>query len=295
MVKHAENCLRELKDYKGRLRGYVVEPELKAIIDDFIAILAQHITPPPPKAKVVVDLVRVKELAKESDQVRDMLIIRDAAIADIQKPLAEEPIAASATGITQSEGALAHLLTDLDQVSKILYELDKDEKRLIEVLLKNTCKMKDNLITEALPGVLVEQLVDHINSLSLELLGDVLIVSENGTKIVTDDYRDELDHLYTANKDIFTVLVHNDLPEEWTKFRSRLAHYQLSLLKALVEQDDPTREICRIAHENVTMPELLLDSINELALDTVGDIIIETISIPPVIEAEDLEMVRRII
>lgn len=66
-----------------------------------------------------------------------------------------------------------------------------------------------------------------------------------------------------------------DLPSEWTEFMMQLPEYELQVLKVIVEQTNPAAALKHIAEENLTMPELLIDSINERALETVGDLLID--------------------
>jgi hypothetical protein len=47
------------------------------------------------------------------------------------------------------------------------------------------------------------------------------------------------------------------------------------VLKVIVEQNNPAVMLKHIAEENLTMPELLIDSINERALETIGDLLID--------------------
>jgi len=54
-----------------------------------------------------------------------------------------------------------------------------------------------------------------------------------------------------------------------------LPEYELQALKVIVEQAHPAAALKHIAEENLTMPELLIDSINERALETVGDLLID--------------------
>ncbi|MGQ4647267.1 tellurite resistance TerB C-terminal domain-containing protein [Lyngbya aestuarii] len=74
-----------------------------------------------------------------------------------------------------------------------------------------------------------------------------------------------------------------ELPLEWTNLMVQLPEHEVKILKAVAEQDNPLATIKSIAEEKITMPELLIDSINERALDTVGDLLIEPGSNPPVI------------
>lgn len=65
------------------------------------------------------------------------------------------------------------------------------------------------------------------------------------------------------------------LPAEWTDFGMQLSNSELQVLEAILKQSEPSLVIKKIAEENITMPELLIDSINEQALDTIGDLIID--------------------
>ena len=87
-----------------------------------------------------------------------------------------------------------------------------------------------------------------------------------------------------------------ELPDEWTEFRLQLADYEFLVLKAIAEQDNPSGVIKKIAQEHLTMPEVLIDSINERAMDTIGDLIIDSgSSSSPLIRAEYLTAVKNLI
>ncbi len=66
-----------------------------------------------------------------------------------------------------------------------------------------------------------------------------------------------------------------ELPEEWTEFMLSLPEYEVVVMRAIVEQNNPAAIIKKVAEDNLTMPELLIDSINERALELLGDMIIE--------------------
>ncbi|MFM6093011.1 MAG: tellurite resistance TerB C-terminal domain-containing protein [Cuspidothrix sp.] len=76
-----------------------------------------------------------------------------------------------------------------------------------------------------------------------------------------------------------------NLPTEWHQFLENLPAYEIEVLKAIVEQDNPFPTIKQIAEANITMPNLLIDAINEIANNTIGELIIETnIEVPKIIE-----------
>ncbi len=87
------------------------------------------------------------------------------------------------------------------------------------------------------------------------------------------------------------------LPDEWNEFKARLTKFEIQVLEAIIQQSEPSAAIKKIAEENVTMPELLIDSINERALDTIGDLIVEPGSetLPPVVPEEYLTNVNKLL
>ncbi|WP_421659370.1 tellurite resistance TerB C-terminal domain-containing protein [Leptothermofonsia sp. ETS-13] len=88
-----------------------------------------------------------------------------------------------------------------------------------------------------------------------------------------------------------------ELADGWDELIEQLPEYEFQVLRAIVEQNNPAGLIKKIAEDNLTMPEMLIDSINERALETVGDIIIEPGSGPgsAAIAREHLRAVKKLI
>ncbi|WP_016950289.1 tellurite resistance TerB C-terminal domain-containing protein [Anabaena sp. PCC 7108] len=87
----------------------------------------------------------------------------------------------------------------------------------------------------------------------------------------------------------------DNLPTEWTNFLENLPEYEIQVLKAIVEQDNPKPTIKKIAEANITMPNLLIDSINEIANNTIGELIIQTAEEIPEIYQEHIPNVKKVI
>ncbi|MBN3927401.1 tellurite resistance TerB C-terminal domain-containing protein [Nostoc sp. NMS4] len=95
--------------------------------------------------------------------------------------------------------------------------------------------------------------------------------------------------------DISEVETSENIPEEWTNFLENIPGYELQVLKAIVEQDNPNSAIKKIAEANITMPNLLIDSINERANDTIGELIINSDSESPKVYQEHITDVKKMI
>jgi hypothetical protein len=86
-----------------------------------------------------------------------------------------------------------------------------------------------------------------------------------------------------------------ELPTEWTDLLENLPEHEIHVLKAVLEQDNPNCAIKKIAEENVTMPNLLIDSINDRAKDTIGELIISTADDIPEIYQEYQQNIQSLI
>ncbi|MEH2299272.1 MAG: tellurite resistance TerB C-terminal domain-containing protein [Nostoc sp.] len=99
----------------------------------------------------------------------------------------------------------------------------------------------------------------------------------------------------TAITDTSEVDTSENIPEEWTNFLENLPRSELEVLKAIVEQDNPKAAIKKIAEANITMPNLLIDSINEQANDTIGELIINSDLEIPEVYPEHMMYVKKMI
>lgn len=297
VVKHAENTLRKQAGFAGKLRGYTLEPEFQAAIEECLGVVqpVESVAPAPPR--VQIDLARVQALTSESDQVRDMLLTSPLAEDAQVVPESAHLVPGQQTS-TGPAGARKGLLTDLAPVRAILSRLSASEKSVLMALLESGGQMNTTELAQAFPDILLEATIDVVNDLALAHLGDILIAEEAGEQVLADDYCDELEHLLTdpqVGADAEHAAEASSLPPEWIVFRRQLADHELAVLEAIVRQEDSATIIRQIADANATMPGTLLDSINQTAMDTIGDIILDAAVDPPVIEDEDMDMVRQLL
>lgn len=87
------------------------------------------------------------------------------------------------------------------------------------------------------------------------------------------------------------------LSQEWLNFLNQLPDYGVKVIESIADPSNSMATLKTIAEENLTMPELLIDYINNCAMDTIGDRIIEpgSISTPPVIAPEYMALVNQAI
>lgn len=256
LVKHTENKLRELKNYNGRLRGYLLDPATEAVIDQFIMGVAYRIAPLP-KPRVEIDLAEVERLRQESSQVFHLLQIA--------------PEETSASGFKSQQATLpspSGIKIESDELDRLTKETD----RLFALLQVDETKTEKTDNGKHDPDIIGSSEHEHQHAVSF--------VPGSGSGSALDIPFAQLNH---------------ELPPEWAAFASQLANYQLRILEALITKSDPTATISQIAEVRITMPEPLLDEINELAQGTVGDIIIETIPLPHVSDTEYLAFIQKIV
>lgn len=85
------------------------------------------------------------------------------------------------------------------------------------------------------------------------------------------------------------------LPETWDRFFNQLPGHEFQVLKAIAEQDNPHATIKKISEANITMPNILIDAINERASNVIGELIIDTTLEKPAIYPEHINNVIKMI
>jgi len=216
------------------------------------------------------------------------------AVKESTEPQSPQPLRVAR--IPRPEGTPDHLLTDLDEVFSVLQRLEEGELRLLEALMAAGGEAEDGELRNTVGDLLIETAIGHINQLSLRVLGDLLVATEGARRIVAEDFRDELEHLFVNYRDeLRKPDIASPLPPEWIELRKQLSTVQVRVLAHVLERQDVRRQITQIANECGSMPDALVDGINDLAMDMIGDIIIDTHCEPPAIEEEDRVIVQQIL
>lgn len=297
--KYFENGLRRKLKYGSLLRGMGLRSEVQAALDSYFATKLGHLsatTSPSPSRRIQIDAARVQALTAESNQVREMLIAAGGAEVVNEPTTRQSPRSSSGIRIPRPEGTPDHLLTHLDEVFSVLSRLEEGELRLLEALMEAGWEAEDGQLRNTVGNLLIETAIGHINQLSLRVLGDLLVATEGARRIVAEDFRDELEHLFVNYRaELRRPSVAGPVPAEWIDLRKRLSAVQVRVLAQILERQDVQRQIAQIATECGSMPDALVDGINDLAMDLVGDVIIDTHCEPPSIEEEDRLMVQQIL
>lgn len=258
LVRYAENVLRELYNCRGRLRGVSLDDETAKIVKAFLhkeysPIKYESVSEK--KTEINLNFDNIKELRTQSDAVRDALEVEE----------------------TSSE--TKELLTDLKEAKEIFIAMPQYCRNLIDELQKHSWEIDYNSSCQAS--------IDIINGLSGKLLACDLLVVEGNHLILEDDYRDEFDYLYEHLEEIETAKpnataeIHSTfdlalLSEEMRELFETFSPYQEEIICVILSRTDVKNRIDKIAEAQMSMPEILVDEINDIASQYIGDILIDT-------------------
>ncbi|OAB36738.1 hypothetical protein PMSD_10470 [Paenibacillus macquariensis subsp. defensor] len=203
LIRLTENKLREKLNFKGRLRGIQLEPEIETLVSRYMDRMFMT-TPVQERSgpAVVIDEEKLAQLQQDSEFVRDILTVNQEEEEDTEFVVDHE-----------SEGSQ--------------WSVDGDEDTALS----------PNLSQHNLKG-----------------LEEAEVNGQPPESHMTWDV--------------------TGLPEEWVEFADALSAIQLEAIYVLIEGHGLSG-LQNIANEAGTMPELLLDDINQIAMDTLGDLIID--------------------
>lgn len=278
LVRYAENILRGLYGYRGRLRGVTLNDEtavlVKAFLEKEYMPRSKQQDAATRKVTVKLDFDNIDELRVQSDAVRDALEV----VEESQK----------------------ELLTDLQEMKALVSEISPQAKHLLDQLYSGDWKCV------ATPEM--KRSIEEINRLAYKYLACALLVRERSNLVVEDDYQDELDYIY-ANPAEMPEPTEAAFVEKEVE-RETESGFDLSLLsdemQELVCMLTPVQqqtlhiilshkidELERIAEEEMTMPELLVDEINDTATQVLDDILIDMMDEQPcILEQYESELKR---
>lgn len=266
LVRYGENALRSIYGCRGRLRGVTLDEETANLVDAFLkreyAPTRKAANTPAQKVEVKLDFDSIDALRAQSDAVRDAL------------------------DVPEEMEAKKEALTDLQEVAALLAGLSPAAKVLLDTLHDHGWECVLNPDTT--------DSINEINKLASQYLACALLVQEHEHLIVEDDYRDELDYIYDNRPEtadpIELVSTEEDchfersvLSAQMKQFLDALTPVQIETLYIILSQDDPLSKLEQIAEEAMTMPEILIDEINDVATQFLDDILLDALGDAPCI------------
>ncbi|MGM9602982.1 MAG: TerB N-terminal domain-containing protein [Faecousia sp.] len=258
LVRYGENALRSLYGCRGRLRGVALDEETANLVDAF---LKKEYSPnrkaantPAQKVEVKLDFESIDALRVQSDAVRDALDVPEEAE-------------------TKKEA-----LTDLQEVTALLAGLSPAARVLLDMLHDHGWECVLNPDTT--------DSINEINKLASQYLACALLVQEHEYLIVEDDYRDELDYIYSnrpetaepkepVSEEEDRCFDRSVLSDPMKQLLDMLTPVQIETLWIILSQGDSLSRLEQIAEDAMTMPEILIDEINDVATQFLDDILID--------------------
>ncbi|MEH2384975.1 MAG: tellurite resistance TerB C-terminal domain-containing protein [Nostoc sp.] len=234
---------------------------------------------------------QISELQQEKQEVESNLTLLGRLKPQLEEKLYELRI------------AIQELEIETNQKNQLLVAT-KTERENIQAILNSsqTQLVEQKAELQQLQGQvsLLQEERDSLQNQVWELLQQIEILN---LKPLSENLKEDDIELFAFSEiiassaiiDTSEVDTSENIPEEWTKFLENLPVYELQVLKAIVEQDNPKAAIKKIAEANITMPNLLIDSINERASDTIGELIINSDSESLEVYQEHITHVKKII
>ncbi|OZB98531.1 TerB N-terminal domain-containing protein [Paenibacillus sp. XY044] len=240
MIRYTENKLRELRGFKGRLRGVGIDPSIERLADLYLK--RELSGPKEDRPAIVIDSDKLASLQKDTEYVRGMLTVEaldmseekdrteeilplESRAADADPPV-KEPATVSEDGFRSEEMKASVLAAGLIA--------EEGAAPVPAADLKSEFQAEDNLACT--DSVLVES-----------------ALTTNGNSVAWDT---------------------SGLDAEWTHFAEMLSSYQLEALLALAGSS-PDTDLIQVADRYGTMPGLIIDEINDAAMETIGDLVID--------------------
>ncbi|MGP8284393.1 MAG: TerB N-terminal domain-containing protein [Desulfomonilaceae bacterium] len=292
VVKYTENCLRRINNFGGILTIGDIDEDTKRAIDDFIDGHAGQVNSQSSKVRVQIDFSKISQLAAESEEVRVMLSNRE--LTDFNCESSQK----IGCDLPQSEILSMSSQKRKAEILEFCFKLSPFQEKLITKIAENGWDVSKFLLQQEMPDSSIETLEASINSLALQLLGHLFILSERDNRFISPNFQDGvklfLRQRGQTKKPTPGTVVVNDIPPSWNAFVGSCSEFHFQILKTIIVGQDVSNRIKVIADKNALMPESEIDKINEMAMATIGDLIIVAGS-PPRIDEDTENIVEQIL
>ncbi|TYA14529.1 hypothetical protein FRY98_02245 [Paenibacillus faecis] len=279
LVRLTENKLRDLTGFKGKLRGIVVEPDVEQLVDRFLRKefeqrKAEEVKARTPKVKI--NTARLRKLQKESDEVRDLLLAEE--LGGVGGNAWGEPKTA-VTPITETKPGRRRDSDKRKQSGPQQTELDFERGWLVFAEAPEEFPdmgMGALAIPPTASSESESKSVGESQSESPVARQETVLWTEREAVAGSES---------TAAFFADRIQGGDELPSGWREMSARFSGAHLEMLSALLNGEG-TSGLNRIAELAGSMPELLLDEINEIAMEEIGDLLVDGAEIPEEYQSE---------
>ena len=243
------------------------------------------------KAEITQLHAKIGELLQEKEELENSLILLNRLKPQLEEKLYE--LRVQFQELESEEKKQQELLSSIN-------EEQEDIETNLNFLKTQTAEEKKEL--EELQGqiILLQEERDVLQNQVWELLQQLENLNQQPSVVKDREETEEFPFadLMEAISVEATEITENkseELPQEWKDLLDSLPEHEIHVLKAILESDNANPAIKKIAEENITMPNLLVDSINERAKDTIGELIISTTDNVHEIEREYQQNIQTLI
>lgn len=198
VIKHTENRLRQKKSFSGKLTRIDLAKDLQIIIDELISESISYICPPLPKPVVRIDFGKVSRLAKESDEVREMLLqsaTQEPTLSTPSPEIGTDEVGASGNYIDRkplNSGVESETLGLHEAWEEFVSRLSDFQLEALTAILQGS-EVIDKITQIADRNLFMpEHLIDMINELALETTGDIIIVPGSNPPEIEEESLDQV-------------------------------------------------------------------------------------------------------
>lgn len=216
ILKQTENVLRDQLQFKTKLRGIDLP-------QTWVTAIEQALRTPTPKRTVTIDFASVASLQRDSEEIRQRLVVEDEAMSTASRApsdpvqidhspqnapnpspnhqqLTVPTVIASAEDKPVSyterpQNTPDGLLTELAEIAAIMGSPSSVESQLLANLRRHDWQAPPARLHSETQGAFLNVLLDQINERAIEQIGDALVFDEGGLWVVAEDYRDEIAYI----------------------------------------------------------------------------------------------------
>ncbi|WP_235949719.1 TerB N-terminal domain-containing protein [Paenibacillus apii] len=290
LFRLAENKLRTLMDYRGRLKGISIDKDIEELVGKFLEREFRKAEREEKGPDIVIDKDKLERLRGDSDVVRHLLTVEEPLEALEEKstygdwPVVEPHDVDGSDGILPVEllveGAVQgqHIVAGYGEpTGSVGYGEDVLDSRKPEEDLPSA---ENEAVKEASAAALHAGGADTLVTQG-ELNNPKTLVTSPGCEWVAMAETAGGAAAPEAQAEPILLETMDSMPgSEWEALTQVLSPLQREAVLALSGPDGPA-ELRRLATAHAALPDLLIDEINEIAMDVIGDLLIDGEEISP--------------